>query len=1166
MSDNKKQVGTPWRDRDTQKREAEGFDLLRLLGKLGMHSLRTKIFVGGLLYSLIALIVVCSIAYLSFLSSIDSSPELKESAERMGKAVDMQIFNNIEIAKSIATDQYVVAEVEKAAELAESQGIKSLPDAKQIEELEGRYAKTRVLAPDPGLNSFLNDKKAIKNVFQRMFVTDRYGLNAGMTGPTEDFVQSDEHWWQAAMKSGLYIEDVVFDKPSSTWDMEICVAVPHPKTGEPNGVLKVKYNLADAQQYFQDQTGYGFAITSTGLNVLNKYPKLQNQPISPQLQKSDLLKDARSNDLGVLEYAGTRPAAASTGADTEEQRIATYYKSDGFKRNGLIYPGFGWIYVLDKSKAEVYAQAYNMLWRTVLFATVVFLFLGFLAYLFSSSLSAAVRKLLKVTEWVRAGDMMARADLQTGDELEKVGEGFNQMMRRLSEMVQSEVEQKKALLLISKAVDSSGDAIAIRDFVRGTSYFNKTFTEVIGYTSEELEKREESLQLYNDPAMAGDMVDALERGLSWSGEVDLKARTGRIVPVSLRANAIKDEAGAIIGRIGIYTDITERKRMEEVLLNSEEQYRLLFDSNPNPMWVHDIETTKFLAVNEAALRTYEYAREEFLTLSMKDILADQEPASTATAGSDTDATPVSKHRTKTGTVIFVETSSHPLTFGGRLAQLIQAKDVTERRTMEQALKKSENEYRTLFESANDPIMILDPETEELLEVNNQACKAYGFGRNELIGMSLRSLTKDPNSRENSLKHAMSGAGSKGFETVHLRRDGTPVFFLASTSVIEYRGKKAVLGIARDITDRKKAEEVMQASLDDFLSMVSVVSAGDLTQRGNDGEGPLAAVAKGLNKMLDNFSAMLTRVKQIGLSVTSSATEILAASEQIAAGAQRQADEITNTSSAVEEMAASMSQVSRNAEASAEAARRALGMAELGDRSVRDTSEAMNRIDSAVQGTAEKMRLLAKRSSEISEIIDLINDVAAQTNLLSLNAAIEAAHAGEAGLGFSVVAEEIRKLAERSARATRDVGNLIKAIQNETSEALDAMENGMKQVKEGSTLAEQARQSLQDISHVVRQSAELIEEISAASEEQARVTRNLAGAMQTVSSITLETSAGAHQTAQTIQGMVSLSEQLNDAISQFRVSDNFVHPFSYENPDSSSGRQGNGSKMFGHSGD
>src|SRR6185295_18550673 len=154
-------------------------------------------------------------------------------------------------------------------------------------------------------------------------------------------------------------------------------------------------------------------------------------------------------------------------------------------------------------------------------------------------------------------------------------------------------------------------------------------------------------------------------------------------------------------------------------------------------------------------------------------------------------------------------------------------------------------------------------------------------------------------------------------------------------------------------ERREAEDSLQRNLSDFLATVSQVSEGDLTRRGNEVSDTLGEVIQSVNKMLDNFSSMLTQVKQIGLSVSSSATEILAAAEQIAVGSQRQADEITNTSSAVEEMAASMNQVSRNAEASADAARRALEMAGHGDKSVRDTSEAMSRIDSAVQQTAEK---------------------------------------------------------------------------------------------------------------------------------------------------------------------------------------------------------------------
>ena len=475
---------------------------------------------------------------------------------------------------------------------------------------------------------------------------------------------------------------------------------------------------------------------------------------------------------------------------------------------------------------------------------------------------------------------------------------------------------------------------------------------------------------------------------------------------------------------------------------------------------------------------------------------------------------------------------------------------------EEALRRSEEKYRTILESIEDGYYEVDLGG-SLTFFNDPVCKIHGYSPEELKGMNNRHYM-DPdvarNVHQEFNKVFRTGEPSGEFSYAINRQDGEKRYVEASISLVRTPdGEPAGFrGIIRDVTERRRAKESFERSMVEFLGIVSKVSEGDLTRRGPEGDDTLGRVVQSVNKMLDHFSTMLTEVKQIGLSVSSSATEILAAAEQIAVGSQRQADEITNTSSAVEEMAASMNQVSRNAEASAEAARRAFDLAEHGDRSVRDTSEAMARIDSAVLQTSDKMRLLGARSSEISEIIDLINDIAAQTNLLALNAAIEAAHAGEAGLGFSVVAEEIRKLAERSARATKDVASLIKSIQNETTEALSAMEAGMKEVKGGSSLASQASRALQDISAAVRQSSELIEEISAASDEQARVTSNLAGAMQTISSITLETSAGAHETAQTIQGMVGLSERLNRAISQFRVKDDFIHPFSYDPPTPTSG--------------
>ena len=334
---------------------------------------------------------------------------------------------------------------------------------------------------------------------------------------------------------------------------------------------------------------------------------------------------------------------------------------------------------------------------------------------------------------------------------------------------------------------------------------------------------------------------------------------------------------------------------------------------------------------------------------------------------------------------------------------------------------------------------------------------------------------------------------------------------------------------------QEAQENLQKSVTEFLTVVSQIARGDLTLRGRVTNDALGNVVDSVNYMLDNFAKVLERVRKAAIDVSSSANEILLSSEDMASGAVQQDQEITNTSSAVEELTVSMKQVSNNAEASAEAARRALDAAEQGNRSVRDTLEGMQRIRASVQATAKKIKSLGDRSLEISEIINVINDITEQTNLLALNAAIEAARAGEAGRGFAVVADEVRKLAEHSRSATKDIAALIKAIQAETNEAVVVMEEGTKEVEVGARLADQAGKALDAISSVVRQSAELVQEISLASKQQVRGTEGVANAMQIISNITRQTSQGARQTARTVENMVKLSEQLNEALSQFRIS-------------------------------
>jgi PAS domain S-box-containing protein len=468
-------------------------------------------------------------------------------------------------------------------------------------------------------------------------------------------------------------------------------------------------------------------------------------------------------------------------------------------------------------------------------------------------------------------------------------------------------------------------------------------------------------------------------------------------------------------------------------------------------------------------------------------------------------------------------------------------DVTEATRAEEALARERDLLSALMDSSLDFIYFKDLQS-RFLRINKAHAAAFGLeDPSDAIGKADFDFFTGEHAQaayDDEQRVIKTGKPLVGIEERETWPDREDTWASTTKHPLYDRDGQIIgtFGITRNITERKRAAEALDRSLSAFLGFVSKASEGNLTLRSDEDKDTLGLVAQAINKMLDSFSAMLNEVKQLGLSLSSSAAQILVAAEEISVGTQHQTNETSNVTSSVAEMAASMAQVSKNAEASAEAARRALDKADSGARSVRDTSEAMVKINSAVERTADKMRTLAKRSLEITEIMGLINGIAAQTNLLALNAAIEAAHAGDAGLGFSVVAEEIRKLADRSVQATRDVGNLIKGIHGETGEAISAMENGMKEVREGLVLAEESRQSLQDIAIVLKKSTELAEEISAASEEQTRVTQNLANAMQTISSITVEASAGAHQTTQIIHGMVNLSDKLNQSIAQFTVSE------------------------------
>ena len=342
-------------------------------------------------------------------------------------------------------------------------------------------------------------------------------------------------------------------------------------------------------------------------------------------------------------------------------------------------------------------------------------------------------------------------------------------------------------------------------------------------------------------------------------------------------------------------------------------------------------------------------------------------------------------------------------------------------------------------------------------------------------------------------------------------------------------------MAATATAGQEAHESLQRSLADFLVVTSQVAGGDLTVRGKVTSDTVGEMVRSVNRMLDSFAQGLERVRSGAAEISSGAQQILVCSEELVSGGAQQEQENTRASAGVRNIAISAEQGLHHAEASSGTASRALEASQQGVRAVHDARSGMERIRASVQGTSGKMRSLRGRSLEMGEIFRVINEVSEQTNILALTSAIEAARAGEAGRGFAVIADELRKLAEHSRTATQEIAILLRAVQAETGEAVTTLGEGAKEAEACAQLVEQAREALETISAVVRQSAELAQGIALASKQQVRSAESVAQAVEVISNITRQTLQGVRQTTQTTEQMVKLSQQLNEALSQFRTS-------------------------------
>jgi len=339
---------------------------------------------------------------------------------------------------------------------------------------------------------------------------------------------------------------------------------------------------------------------------------------------------------------------------------------------------------------------------------------------------------------------------------------------------------------------------------------------------------------------------------------------------------------------------------------------------------------------------------------------------------------------------------------------------------------------------------------------------------------------------------------------------------------------------RQIRETEALNKRNQDAILRLLDEMGSLAEGDLTVKATVTEDITGAIADSVNFAVEALRSLVTTINETAVQVAAAAQETQATAMHLAEAAEHQAQQITSASAAINEIAVSIDEVSKNSAESADVAQRSVQIATKGAEVVRQTIQGMDSIRDQIQETSKRIKRLGESSQEIGSIVELINDIAEQTNILALNAAIQAASAGEAGRGFAVVADEVQRLAERASGATKRIETLVQTIQSDTNEAVTSMEQTTAEVVAGARLAEDAGLALGEIEKVSGDLADLIQNISEAARQQSAAATNISATMNVIQEITTQTSVGASQTAESIGNLAQLAADLRRSVADYKL--------------------------------
>ncbi|MEJ5350536.1 MAG: methyl-accepting chemotaxis protein [Melioribacteraceae bacterium] len=422
-------------------------------------------------------------------------------------------------------------------------------------------------------------------------------------------------------------------------------------------------------------------------------------------------------------------------------------------------------------------------------------------------------------------------------------------------------------------------------------------------------------------------------------------------------------------------------------------------------------------------------------------------------------------------------------------------------------------------------------------INQAACDLVGFERNieDIIG---KMKVKEVFGTDSVSRRAAEGIFLKGEKISLKNRKGEDIPILVQSGPI-YNSKKEIDGSFVFFTDLREIEEknkeYLKEQIKPIVEIVERLANGDFTEELElKNDDVLYELGLRINKMIRELRSVLENVKEAIQSTASAAEQISSSSEEMAAGAQEQNIQVSEVSRSIEHMTRAIIEMSKNITEVAQMSQKSSQAAKQGAEKTNETKAGMNKIVQASQETAEIIASLTNKTDQIGEITKVIDDIANQTNLLALNAAIEAARAGEQGRGFAVVADEVRKLAERTTKATKEIAETIKSIQLEVKEADKSMANAKSSVYDGMKLTEEIDMALQEIYKSAKSVSDLIDNIVAASQEQSISADEISKNIENIASVTEQSTTSTGQIASAANNLTRLTSNLEDLFSKFNV--------------------------------